>query len=40
MIDPPSLENSKTGTQQWKTAQESLVDLERRNVATADSIIR
>jgi kinesin family protein 11 len=34
------LENSKTGTQQWKTAQESLVDLEKRNVATADSIIR
>ncbi|EOA26502.1 hypothetical protein CARUB_v10022551mg [Capsella rubella] len=34
------LENSKTGTQQWKTAQESLVDLEKRNVASADSIIR
>jgi len=34
------LEDSRTGTQQWKTAQESLVDLEKRNVATADSIIR
>ncbi|KAJ4903174.1 P-loop containing nucleoside triphosphate hydrolases superfamily protein [Raphanus sativus] len=34
------LEDSRTGSQQWKTAQESLVDLEKKNVANTDSLIR
>ncbi|WZY89935.1 hypothetical protein YC2023_046670 [Brassica napus] len=34
------LEDSRTGTQQWKTAQESLVDLEKKNVGNADALVR
>ncbi|XP_010557298.1 PREDICTED: kinesin-like protein KIN-5A [Tarenaya hassleriana] len=34
------VENAKIGTQQWRNAQESLVSLQSRNVASVDSIIR
>lgn len=34
------LEKAKMGTQQWRNAQESLLSLENRNVASVESIVR
>ncbi|KAK4492016.1 hypothetical protein RD792_002804 [Penstemon davidsonii] len=34
------LEQAKSGAQQWKTAQESLLRLEKSNVASVDEIVR
>ncbi|KAL3850731.1 hypothetical protein ACJIZ3_012613 [Penstemon smallii] len=34
------LEEAKSGAQQWKTAQESLLRLEKSNVASVDEIVR
>ncbi|CAL0324230.1 unnamed protein product [Lupinus luteus] len=34
------LNKAEVGSQQWKNAQESLLSLEKRNAASADSIIR
>lgn len=34
------LEKAKMGTQQWRNAQESLLGLENRNVASVESIVR
>ena len=35
-----SLEKAKMGTEQWRNAQESLLSLEKRNVASVESIVR
>lgn len=35
-----SLKKAKTGAQQWRNAQESLISLENKNVAAVDSIVR
>lgn len=35
-----SLKKAKMGEQQWKNAQESLLSLEKKNVASVDSIVR
>ncbi|GMN24432.1 hypothetical protein TIFTF001_000559 [Ficus carica] len=34
------LKKAKTGAQQWRNAQESLISLENKNVASVDSIVR
>ncbi|KAH9701008.1 kinesin-like protein KIN-5D [Citrus sinensis] len=34
------LKQAKMGAQQWRTAQESLLNLEKNNVAAVDSIVR
>lgn len=34
------LEKAKMGTQQWRNAQDSLLSLENRNVASVESIVR
>ncbi|XP_024019126.1 kinesin-like protein KIN-5D [Morus notabilis] len=34
------LKKAKTGAQQWRNAQESLISLENKNVAAVDSIVR
>lgn len=39
-INPCSLKQAKMGAQQWRTAQESLLNLEKNNVAAVDSIVR
>lgn len=35
-----SMEQAKLGAQQWKSAQESLLHLERSNVASVDELVR
>lgn len=35
-----SLEKTTVGARQWKKAQESLLSLEKSNVASVDSIVR
>jgi hypothetical protein len=35
-----SLKKANLGTQQWKNAHESLLNLEKSNVASVDSIVR
>lgn len=35
-----SLEQAKLGEQQWNSAQESLLSLEKRNVASVHEIVR
>lgn len=35
-----SKEQAKLGAQQWKNAQESLLSLEKSNVASMDEIVR
>lgn len=35
-----SVKKAKIGAQQWRNAQESLISLENKNVASVDSIIR
>ena len=35
-----SLKKAKIGAQQWRNAQESLITLENKNVASVDSIVR
>lgn len=34
------MEQAKLGAQQWKSAQESLLHLEKSNVASVDEIVR
>lgn len=35
-----SMEMAKEGLQQWRVAQSSLLDLDKGNVASVDSIVR
>jgi len=39
-MDNCSLEKTEMSAHQWRKAQESLVSLERNNVASVDSIVR
>lgn len=34
------MEQAKLGAQQWKNSQESLLHLEKSNVASVDEIVR
>lgn len=40
LFDFGSLQKAKMGQKQWSSAQESLLSLEKTNVASVDDIIR